>query len=702
MRQSRLRCLALACLLLSCIDVASAQNARLRVLSISAWDGYDHSGGIVDGRWQDAPTREELERAMVASIGAVDPDVVFLQNASPRLAARLSGELGFDRIHQMTDGGVRLGPIGFPFDRARGLAILARPELHLQSLDVWKLSGPFGLHGGAINVQGSPASLAIAATIRVDSVEICLVNTVLNQTPPRDTTLIEELAGFRERGTVSRSEFDRAVERWDRARACRRSEIDRLVGRIRRLPAGAPLVLGGSLGATADSPELATLLDSMGMIDAGAHCPATWDPVFNAYARWSGRPVDASGDTLDSYDLLVSLWSRRTHRSDYLLLGHGFDSASVIDAYAALIDSVDGVLPSDHNGVLADLDMRRACAGAPTVCDAVEPPVRPIYETIPLTAFAPSAGYGYGFRSILVGASGDAESFDLTIYRSTGGEEYHQFTVSWPDRELRHGLAYDVGLDVHAGYRREVAGAEFTAADPGSVRETAVVSATVSTGVTSRVVAAATLRYRGVSDDGPTSAASGSSEVQAAADRSATVASIIGTIRVDTRDSRIEPHRGSLLAIETELAPQTGLATGHFGRFALDVRHYSTLCYPTTTLALAARLEAIVADRLPAALLPGFGGRDPLQLGVRGPYERPVIAEMEAEARIPVVWRFGLVVGLGASGGWDRIEQLSQFDWRLSPVVAIRYAGERLAARLNISIDGSRFGARLALEQPLW
>jgi endonuclease/exonuclease/phosphatase family metal-dependent hydrolase len=375
MRIPRAGAAAAALLALCAAPAVAADGARLRVLTFNAWTGLDYVGSFRMGEHERAERREARFAALVAQARALDPDVIFLQEANPvgEQARRLASALGMTEIHQVVNGGIKLGPFGLPTNLKEGNAILARPALRLAGREDWKLSGPPGLYGDAVTFHLGEAIFALAGRITVGTAAVWLVDVHLVDALP-DEPALRRLRELPEGRALAGGELERALAqagerntRWD-------GELAALVRHLATLPAGAPVILGGDFNVDAGAPRMRRFVAEAGMIDAqeiawrrsgaGGPPPRTWDPARNDNIAFSTRPHTASGAPLTGYGLLDALASTLPERIDYVLLAAPFREEDVLSAGLALEEKRGGVYASDHFGVAADIDLTRAVAAA--------------------------------------------------------------------------------------------------------------------------------------------------------------------------------------------------------------------------------------------------------------------------------------------------------------------------------------------------
>jgi hypothetical protein len=119
-------------------------------------------------------------------------------------------------------------------------------------------------------------------------------------------------------------------------------------------------------------------------------------------------------------------------------------------------------------------------------------------------------------------------------------------------------------------------------------------------------------------------------------------------LRWDDRDNLFFPHRGRFWQI---YAVRTGGWLGAdyaFTRIKADLRLYAPL-WAGQVLALQLRFEAAAGSDVPFMALPKLGGDSLMRGYYAGRYRDKVMAAVQAEYRLPILWRFDAVVfgGLG-------------------------------------------------------
>jgi len=282
----------------------------VRILTINVWSGLTYEGVFSMGRHRDDP--EARYAALVSGIRALDPDIIAIQEANPlpRYARRLASDLGYTEIHRVALGGIRIGPVGIPWNLREGDAILAKPPAMLVDLGVRRLEGG-GLVTNGICLHTKEVTQALFARAIANRKILYIYGTHLHS--------------------------GSAPEEVDR----RKREIARLKASIdETLPAGAQAVLLGDFNATPESGELDPLLAGGRWVDAFRLLHpdeegATWDPSTNLWAR------EMEGDG-------------RAARIDLILVSDTIPRDR-IRAARVVLGPESGTCPSDHYGVLIEI-----------------------------------------------------------------------------------------------------------------------------------------------------------------------------------------------------------------------------------------------------------------------------------------------------------------------------------------------------------
>jgi endonuclease/exonuclease/phosphatase family metal-dependent hydrolase len=690
----------------------AAPPARLRVLTVNVWSGLDYEGFAKFGEYEPRERRERRFTVLVDRIKALAPDVVFLQeaNTAARFAARLAGELGFTEIHQVVNGGIKLGPLGVPSNFKEGMAILARPSLRLRRYDVWKLSGPFGLFGDFLTFHFDEAVFSLVGKVLVDETPIYLVNVHLVASAADGEALFARFRETPEGRALSPIDFAAVVAETKAKNRRRLDEAGRLLADIQELPAHSPVIVAGDFNADPETPAVRAVLSAEGMIDTLTTAAAplserglaperhiTWDAGENENIAFSSRPVNASGAPRPPLGLLDAFDCGISRRLDYIVLNKGFRPEDIASSSVALDAPESGIHASDHYGVFAEIDLGRVLASAPKEPATVVPPQGFGKEFFPILMWDTDIGFGYGAKGFLLNPLGLSESFDLTAFNSTKGERWYRFVFSLPDFETRQGKTYPLAFDLTIDYDKMiknnffgVGNASLYADRVSYTREPVEISLALSRGFTAATVGQVGLKYATVRNSPPEGTA-----IPAPTGLDigrVSYVSIFGNIRYDSRDSFIHPSEGIVLQAEAEYAPKDGTGTVSFTRIAGWFQYYAVLFQPKTIFAFRFGGQNLFGDDLPSQVLLPLGGNKTLRGSPQDRYLDKSHLLMNAEVRFPIVGKLGGVVGLDCGKVWPSLGSIDFRKWAANPTIGLRYYMKTFVVRMDVGLGADATG----------
>ena len=685
---------------------------RLRLLTINAWSGLDYEGFFKFGEHEPENRRDLRFASLVEQIQKLDPDIVFVQEANfaGRYARRLASALSFTEIHQVVNGGIKVGPLGLPVNFKEGMAILARPALALRRHDVWKLSGPFGLYGDALTLHFGEAVFSLVGRIVVKNTPIYLVNVHLVASPPDEEMLFQNLAAAPERGAMTAAELALTVSEIKAKNARRLAEVRRLVRDMKTLPQGSPVIIAGDFNAERESPELREFVASTGAADTlalsgernAAIAPGfqfTWDPGLNKNIEYSSRFVNAAGEKRRGLALAEAVDSGIGRRIDYIFLNGAFRLKDILSSTVALDSLVSGVHASDHFGVVAEIDLGHVCETAPQSPPTVVRPAKFTKDFFPILMYDTDIGFGYGLKTFLLNPLRRSESFDLTLFNSSKGERWYRFVFSWPDFETRQGKIYPLAFDLTVDYDKMIKNNFFGVGNASRfedrvqyTREPLSIELAVSWGFTMTTVGQIGLKYATIEntllDD-----EEGSPGIPYSLDLGrVSYASIFGTFRFDTRDSFIHPSEGVVLQAEVEYAPRMGWASVHFARLGGWLQYYTVLFYPKTILAFRLGGQSLFGEDLPTQVLLPLGGNKTLRGSPQDRFLDMSHILMNAELRFPIIWRLGGVIGVDAGKVWPSLGDLDFRGWTANPTVGLRFYMSTFVVRMDVGLGREATG----------
>jgi len=341
---------------------ASESGPILRILTLNVWSGLDYIGTLSAGDYEPPGRRAARFAELVRQTREFDPDVILLQEVNPagRFARRLASALGFDFVRDVYLSGIKIGPLGIPTNLREGNATLARPGLGLKKAASWRHSGGFGFAGSFLSFHFDEIVGSLVARITVQGLPLYLVNVHLHASPSPDAGLETRFRGLLADGTQTEESFREGMDAWKSGIERRAAESRDLLARIRKLGPGIPVIVAGDFNAPPEAAEIASFRDGGPFLDAGpAGAFITWDPARNPNIAFSTALRDARGKSRSGADLLGALDSAITRRLDYVFLGPPFGREDILSSRIVLDTGPGGVPPSDHFGVLAEIDLGR-------------------------------------------------------------------------------------------------------------------------------------------------------------------------------------------------------------------------------------------------------------------------------------------------------------------------------------------------------
>jgi endonuclease/exonuclease/phosphatase family metal-dependent hydrolase len=323
-------------------------DQSLTVLTINVWSGLDYRGSLKMGEYEEKAVRQQRTQALIGELQGLSPDVVALNEANklPRYGRRLARALGYDRVWHVGLGGLRAGPVGIPCNLREGDVLLAHPQLAMRRAGRKQLSG--GPVGNFFTAHLKDATQVVAGRILVGERQIFLFCTHWHASPFPTDSYLAELEARRRSGKLDEKAYRKKVAEAKSGVEWRLAEARQSLSFIERVAGGGPAILLGDFNALADSEEIG-LLRQAGFVDAyeqaGSGEGFTWDEDGNPNIQLQRRtyPDEVPEDP-------------RNKRIDYVFVrGSGL---RVTRARVVLDRPLGGQYPSDHYGLLADIEIR--------------------------------------------------------------------------------------------------------------------------------------------------------------------------------------------------------------------------------------------------------------------------------------------------------------------------------------------------------
>ncbi|HLF20252.1 MAG TPA: endonuclease/exonuclease/phosphatase family protein, partial [Bacteroidota bacterium] len=486
------------------LEVVSAQS--LKIATINTWSGLDYHGIWAMGEYESPETRQKRFNILLTELRNLQPDVIALQELNPvgGVSSNLADSLGYDAVYQRVNGGIKVGPVGLPWNLNEGLAILARKHLRLELVDVWPLSGSFGAFGNGLSFHFREENIALVGKIQLDQARVFVINTHFPANLRADSIVLEKMKLIAGSESQKSNEIIALIEASDRRLHQAKLLSDYISSRL----GDNPVILVGDFNATAMEAEIRYLTgekkfsDVMALFDQAGQC--TWDPEQNTNIRFSLKPFDARGEKLSDLELLDAWYDGFPRRIDYIFLNPGFTKEDVKSVQPFLEKPHDSLFASDHYGVIAEIDCSRLNASAGEKRSDLSS-VQPTFEPLPILSYDTDVGFGYGAKAFFLNQLGLAESFDAVLFNSTKGERWYRLVFSLPDFELRQGKTYSLAFDLLIDYDKWITNSFFGIGNQSKckdremyTREPLEVTATFSRGFSEQSVGQASLRFKAV------------------------------------------------------------------------------------------------------------------------------------------------------------------------------------------------------------
>lgn len=328
---------------------------ELKVLTYNVWHGRR-----TEGAWKfpgDDPERTERRFAwQIEQIRQLDPDVLLLQEVNPNKheSQKYAEALGYEVIHKVTNCGIHLPPLKIPVNMNEGLAILARPALHLERVGSKKLSGP-GNCTAKFGFQTKESRFALFGGITVKGRRVLLVSTHLHNAPWVLPGFEEQVDALVSEGKLSAEQRGAILGKLEKRRARQLDEAATLLEAaeaLRQAYGFRYVVLGGDLNSVPDSAVVANI-ERAGYRSATPAGPGfyTFDPVGNAQNIGIGSKSKTPLPTYDVPELQDLLESRRelSRQIDHIFSWGGLEGTH---GARALDGARDGLIGSDHYGLV--------------------------------------------------------------------------------------------------------------------------------------------------------------------------------------------------------------------------------------------------------------------------------------------------------------------------------------------------------------
>ena len=678
-------------------SLSFAQN--LKVATLYIWSGVDYKGTWNVGEFENDSARQKRLDLVVAELKTLRPDVVALQECNPvaTVAGEVAEALGYDFIYQRANSGIKLGPVGLPWNLNEGLALLAKKDLHLEFVDVVDLSRTFGAFGNCVSLHSSDQNIALMGSVTIGTTKLLMVNTHLSAAVPDEQRTRNELTELIQQRRIPEPEQEIILAEFSEQGGVRQQEIARLREALSN-PASAPVVLLGDFNAAPEAQEIESLREQfLDCTPVSRRGEPTWDAGHNPNIQHS-----MSLDTTRSVIEYLSGWyDGISRRIDHIFLDQRFSPEDVrsLDLFANKPES--GLLPSDHFGLIAEIDLSRLASNIQDASSAsVQSPGRK-FEFLPMLSYDTDVGFGYGAKAFFLDFLGESESFDVILFNSTKGERWYRLVFSIPDFELRQGKRYPLSLDLVVDYDMYTknnffgTGPESRSADRETyTKEPLELQLVASRGFSDHFVGQAGFRFKAVRNFAFDSTGLFAATAPINLGRSQGL-TFFASVRYDSRNSFINPSRGNVAQLDLE-GGSSGFGSDYdVFSSTVSLQTYHVLFYPKTILAARVVGQTVSGTDLPLHAYSTLGGTKTLRGFPQDRFLDRASILTNVELRFPIIWRFDGLVFFDSGKLASNIGRMAPLKggWKTNPGFGLRLMMDTFIVRadLGISNEGTGF-----------
>lgn len=351
-------------------DLKPAHTDRLKIATFNVWHGLAGRGVL---RFREFETRERREDRFTETLRVLsdlEPDILLLQELNPvtQRGLELRRVLGGAFSGRVDQSGLKIFSHGLPFNLATGLGILVRGSVRpareredkFQMPSFVRLSGGAGFSGETMSAHFEEQRYAQFKSVWHEKYgRLLIVNTHLHHGFERFKPLIGLLETSLQAGKISQVNFDQLLVYLDRAQVRRLHEVDHLLEIVHRAASAHDgVLLGGDLNSTSDGAAFrALMLD--GFKDLSSDSEPTWDPLLNVenhrIQAEVGFDFPLPNFGYPEFLRIYRAFDALPRRIDFLLAKGSIVRPSAVTRFG-FVNSVTGLAPSDHFGVIASFE----------------------------------------------------------------------------------------------------------------------------------------------------------------------------------------------------------------------------------------------------------------------------------------------------------------------------------------------------------
>ncbi len=335
------------------------ENNVLKVMTINVWSGLNYEGTLSMGEYETEKRRMKRYRALLENINMVSPDVIAVNEANflPDYVEKLAADLDYDCIYHVGIAGLQVFRLGIPWNLKEGDAILARKPLGLEKIGRKQLSGG-GFIWNNLSFHTSDATQVLVGKITWNKKPVYLAVTHWHASPADSRRNRELLLRLKDKWEYSENEYNEAITALEQDNKWRMNEAEIMSEYLDTMvPAGTPLIVMGDFNAEIESREMQYFLNR-GYFDAFSNASTkpgyTWDPNRNLnIQKYYIEDLEQKYSNL--YAHLNQYNEIKRQRIDFVLVGNAVPKESVVESSICSDNVYEGVHPSDHFGVCANI-----------------------------------------------------------------------------------------------------------------------------------------------------------------------------------------------------------------------------------------------------------------------------------------------------------------------------------------------------------
>jgi endonuclease/exonuclease/phosphatase family metal-dependent hydrolase len=347
----------------------------MRFLSYNLWHGLTPSSPVAFESLEPHGRRLLREQAQVDLLKSLKPDVCFFQEVNPAAsrAANLAKELNMSFAYQSDLVGLKFFGIGLPLNLNSGLVILAAKSFCLKKLEGTSLSRPgtHFVHGwGSWQLKEERFALFTEAMLPKWG-RVLLVNTHLHHGLEATPAFLEDLDKLAKELEISEGIVAEIKNRLTLGSERRVRELSVLMQTIEKYQRRYEvIVIAGDFNARPDS-ELFKILNDQGFQEMWAtNHPDQPGYSFDSVANPANHilqqsfplslvveDLSFSSKTKEALMTLARRQENQPRRIDYIWARGGALSLKARQVELVGKPDTEGLAPSDHFGVCADLEL---------------------------------------------------------------------------------------------------------------------------------------------------------------------------------------------------------------------------------------------------------------------------------------------------------------------------------------------------------